>query len=236
MEDLRLRVAVLYSGGKDSTLTVWRILKAGHRIVTLVSVKPRNPESWMFHRPCIEYTPLQAEAMGLPITLIEVSGEKELEVEELKDSLAKLKDKAEIEGLACGAVQSSYQRSRVEKICKELELKMLTPLWGENPEKLLREMLDLKFEAVFTTVAACGMDERWIGRKLDVRAIEELKRLNERFKVNLALEGGEAETFVLDACFFNKRIELLGVEKVWLGDWGYLKVKGAKLIDKRLKC
>jgi ABC transporter with metal-binding/Fe-S-binding domain ATP-binding protein len=201
-------------------------------VVRLISVKPRNPESWMFHRPCVEYTPLQAEAMGLPLTLVEVSGEKEVEIEELKEALTKLKDELKVEGLACGAVQSRYQRSRIEKICRIIGLKMLTPLWGENPESLLWEMLNLEFEVVFTAVAAFGMDEKWLGRRLNSKTIEDLKKLNMKFKVNLALEGGEAETFVLDACFFNKRIELLGVEKIWFGDWGYLKVKDAKLKNK----
>ncbi|RLI25297.1 MAG: diphthine--ammonia ligase [Candidatus Hecatellales archaeon] len=228
-----LRVAVLYSGGKDSNLTVWRLLKDGYELALLITVRPANPESWMFHRPCVEFTPLQGEALGIPVRIVEVSGEKEREVEELLEAVRRLKREYGLEGLACGAIQSQYQRSRVERICSQLKLKMLSPLWGNPPESLLEELLSLRFDVVFTSVSALGLDERWLGRRLDREALKELKALGEKFRFNLALDGGEAETFVREACFFKRRVELEGLEKVWLGDWGYLKVSGAKLTSKR---
>jgi ABC transporter with metal-binding/Fe-S-binding domain ATP-binding protein len=223
---------VLYSGGKDSNLTVWRLLSCGHKPVLLLAVKPANPESWMFHRPCVEYTPLQGEAMGIPVQTVNVSGEKEREIAELLEAVRKLKAEHDFEGLACGAVQSRYQRSRVERICRELGLELLSPLWENPPESLLEELLRLRFDVVFTAVSALGLGEKWLGRRLDWEAVEELKALNRKFGIHLALEGGEAETFVREACFFKRRVELEGLEKVWLGDWGYLKVEKAKLAEK----
>jgi ABC transporter with metal-binding/Fe-S-binding domain ATP-binding protein len=186
----------------------------------------------MFHRPCVEYTSLQGEALGIPVRVVEVSGEKEKETIELLEAVRRLKDEYGFEGLACGAVQSQYQRSKVEKICNKLGLKLLSPLWKNQPESLLEELLRLRFDVVFTAVAALGLNEEWLGRRLDPEAVSELKALNRRFGINLALEGGEAETFVREACFFKRRVELEGLEKVWLGDWGYLKVKKAKLMRK----
>lgn len=223
---------MLYSGGKDSNLTVWRLLSQGYEPTLLVTVKPVNPESWMFHRPCVEYTPLQGEAMGIPVRMVEVSGEKEKETAELLEAVRRLKAEHGFEGLACGAVQSQYQRSRVENVCSKLGLKLLSPLWKNQPENLLEELLRLHFDVVFTAVAALGLNEKWLGRRLDLEAVGELKTLNRRFGINLALEGGEAETFVREASFFKRRVELEGLEKVWRGDWGYLKVKKAKLTRK----
>ena len=62
--------------------------------------------------------------------------------------------------------------------------------------------------------------------------MEELKALSRKYAINLALEGGEAETFVREACFYKRRVELEGLRKVWKGDWGYLTAEGAKLTSK----
>ncbi len=208
------------------------MLKQGHEVAVLVVFKPKRVDSWMFHWPCLWLTPYQAEAMELPLEMVEVSGVKEGEVEEAAEALAKLKAEYGFEGLACGAIQSNYQKLRVERICGKLNLAFYAPLWGQPPESLLEETLKLRFDVVFTAVAALGLDERWLGRRLDMEAVEELKELSRRFGINLALEGGEAETFVREACFYRRRVELEDLEKVWRGDWGYLKVGRVRLTRK----
>ncbi|WP_309493475.1 diphthine--ammonia ligase [Candidatus Hecatella orcuttiae] len=227
-----LKVAVLFSGGKDSTLAVLKTVSLGHRVSALLTVKPANPESWMFHHPCIDLTPLQSQAMGLPLHIQATSGRKEEELQDLRRALEFLKKKYRIEAVASGAVESQYQKSRIEKICKETGLISLNPLWGRDPLKLLEEVLSLGFEIVFTAVAAEGFDESWLNRRLDEEAVRDLKILNKKFGVHPSLEGGEGETFVKDTPFFARKVEFCGVEKVWRGYWGYLKVKEAKLIDK----
>lgn len=230
-----LRVAVLFSGGKDSTLAVWKTVKLGHKISALLTVKPANPESWMFHHPCIELTPLQAQVMRLPLHVEETLGRKEEELRDLRKALEFLKKEYGIEAVASGAVESRYQKVRIEKTCKEAGLLSLNPLWERGPLKLLEETLSLGFETVFTAVAAQGFDESWLNRRLDEEAVRDLKILNRKFGVHLSLEGGEGETFVKDASFFAKKVQFCGVEKVWRGYWGYLKVKEAKLTDKSEK-
>ena len=227
-----LRVLALFSGGKDSTLSVWRAIKMGYEVVGLLTVKPLNPESWMFHYPCIGLTHLQSKAMNIPIYSIVSRGEKEEEVLDLKNALEELKKSLRFEGLVSGAIESSYQKTRIDRVCREIGLISLTPLWHENPEKLLREVIEEGFEVVFTAVSAEGLTEKWLNRKLDFEALEELKILNKKFGIHLSLEGGEGETFVKDAPLFNKRIEFLDVEKVWRRSSGYLLVKKAVLVDK----
>jgi predicted ATP pyrophosphatase (TIGR00289 family) len=157
---------------------------------------------------------------------------KELEVNDLKKTLENLRDRLRVEAVVSGAIASQYQRSRINRVCEELGLKSLTPLWHRDPETLLREMLKAGFEIVFTAVAAQGFTAEWLGRWLDVEAVEDLKRLNRRYGVNLSLEGGEGETLVLDCPLFHKRIRLTRVEKVWRLDSGYLLVKEATLLPK----
>jgi ABC transporter with metal-binding/Fe-S-binding domain ATP-binding protein len=226
------KLALLFSGGKDSTFSLWYCLNQGWDVVTLVTVKPMNPFSWMFHCPCIEFTYLQAEALNLPLIVIKTKGKKEVELDDLKKGLSNLKKRCYISGVVSGAVASDYQKTRIDRICDRLNLKSFSPLWHKDPELLLRSMLDAGFEAVFTGVSAQGLNEKWLGRKLDEKAIEDLIKLNQKFGIHLSLEGGEAETFVIDCPLFKKRIEFEEVENVWKHDSGYILVKKAKLIDK----
>ena len=182
----------------------------------------------MFHFPNIHLTDLFAEAVGIPLVKAETTGIKETELEDLKKLLATL----DIEGVVSGAISSQYQKKRIDKICHELNLKSIAPLWQEDPLQLLKEIIGLNFEVIIVGVYAYGFDESWLGRKIDPSTVDSLLDLNRKFGISLVGEGGEYETLVLDAPYFKKRIQLLRVEKVWKGDSGYLLVKEARLANK----
>jgi len=224
-----LRVAALVTGGKDSALALYRSIRQGFEVVSLVTMVPQRADSWMFHYPNIHMADLFAEAVGIPHIAAETSGEKEAELIDLKQVLAGLS----VDGVVSGSISSQYQKARVDRICRELGLKHIAPLWHVDPMKLLREMVELKMEAIIVGVYAYGFTSDWLGRKIDKAAISELIELNERFQVSLVGEGGEYETLVLDAAFFKKRIELIESEKVWQGESGYLLVKKAALVNKK---
>ncbi|MEM0008131.1 MAG: TIGR00289 family protein [Candidatus Bathyarchaeia archaeon] len=220
-----MRVAVLATGGKDSTLALYRVLRLGYDVKYLVSMIPLREDSWMFHYPNIHLMDLFAEAVGIPLVKGETSGVKEAEVEDLKRLVAGLN----VDGIVSGAIASNYQKARIEEICKQLKLKCLTPLWHENPASILKEILDLNFEVIITGVYAYGFSKEWLGRKLDAEAFNALVELNKHFGVSLVGEGGEYETLVLDAPFFKKRLKIVEAEKVWRRQGGYLLVKKAML-------
>ena len=58
-----MRLATLFSGGKDSVLATYIMEGQGHEVVTLVNVRPRDPHSWVFHTSQPGHPPLMAEAM-----------------------------------------------------------------------------------------------------------------------------------------------------------------------------
>ena len=223
-----MRVAVLVSGGKDSVLALHRVLNEGHEVKCLVSMIPLRADSWMFHYPNIRLTDLFAEAVGIPLVKAETSGVKEKEVEDLKRLIQKL----DVEGVVSGAVASNYQKTRIDAICKQLELNSITPLWHENPLNILKEILELNFEVVITGVYAYGFDRQWLGKKINEDAIKALIRLNKQYQTSIVGEGGEYETLVLDAPFFKKRIKIVKAETIWENQGGYLSITKAKLEDK----
>ena len=85
-----MRVAVLATGGKDSTLALYHVLKEGYEVECLATMIPLREDSWMFHYPNIRLIDLFAEAVNIPVVKAETSGVKETEVEDLKRLIEKL--------------------------------------------------------------------------------------------------------------------------------------------------
>ena len=223
-----MRVAVLASGGKDSTLSLYYALKEGYEVKYLVTMIPRREDSWMFHYPNIHLVDLFAEAVEIPLVKGETAAIKEEEVEDLKHVLATLP----IDAVVSGAIASQYQKSRIDKICQQLGLKSIVPLWQKNPLNLLKEIVTLNFETIITGVYAYGFDQSWLGRKIDATTVDDLIELNKKYGISLVGEGGEYETLVLNAPIFKKQIKILQKEKIWENQSGYLLIKKAELIDK----
>jgi predicted ATP pyrophosphatase (TIGR00289 family) len=189
---------------------------------------PLRENSLMFHYPNIRLVDLFAEAVGIPLVKAETLAVEEMEVEDLK----RLIEGLDVDAIVSGAIASTYQKSRIERICEQLKLKCVAPLWHQNPLDILKEIVALKFETIITGVYAYGFSKEWLGRKIDNPTIEALTELNGRYGVSLVGEGGEYETLVLDAPFFKKRIEIIEAERVWKSQSGYFLITKAKLENK----
>jgi len=223
-----MNVAVLITGGKDSALALHRALKQDYKVKYLVAMFPEREDSWMFHYPNIHMTEFFAEAAEIPLIKGKTAGIKEREVEDLKNLLAGL----DVEGVVSGAVASKYQKARIDSVCRQLGLRSIAPLWGEKPEKLLRELLENDFEVIIVGVYALGFSQEWLGRKINEETVQELLKLCEKYGISPIGEGGEYESLVLDAPYFKRKIQILETEKVWRENQGYLLVKKARLVRK----
>lgn len=223
-----MRLGALCSGGKDSSYALWLALKENNEIENIITMYPKREDSWMFHKPNPEILQLFAEASSLNLTEGKTEGGKEEELEDLKSVLRGLS----IDGIVSGTVASKYQKDRIEGICEELGLSLLTPVWNREPIKLLRGMVEEEFEIIITSVSAKGFTEEWLGRRIDEKCIEDLKNLQTKHGVNPVGEGGEYETLVLDAPFFKKRIIVKETSSWWKNDRGSLKIEEAELARK----
>lgn len=224
-----MKLAALYSGGKDSTLAIYDSLEKGHSVDYLVTMDSKNPESYMFHYPNIKFTSYQAESMGINQIIGKTKGEKEKELEDLK---ATIKKAAGIKGLIAGGLASKYQYNRIKSIAESMGLKIIIPYWGIDPETYWKILLGLNFKIMITGVACEGLGKEWLGRVIDAEAFKELKKLSEKHRFHLAFEGGEAESFVLDCPLFSKKIEVKEGEAVWNRDSGFFMIKRAELAEK----
>lgn len=228
-----MKLAALYSGGKDSTMALYWALRQGHEVKCLVTMLPQRNDSYMYQVPNVEFTKYHSEALGIPLIALKTSGVKEEELKELKEALSLAKKKYGIEGVTAGALASTYQKERVEKICGELNLKCFSPYWHCEPEEYMNEILRSGFKVVITAVAAEGLGKELLGKALTPQLLKELKQIRKKTSFHLGFEGGEAESIVVDCPIFKKRLEIVDSEVVMEGrNSGYLKIKKMRLVGK----
>lgn len=223
-DDKKTAVALL-SGGKDSTYAMYRASQQGYDIERLVSVHPTEG-SYMYHVPAIELTSLIAESVGTELVTLE-SSDIDDEIEPLRRVLSELDDEIGVDAVVTGAVESDYQKSRIDALCDELGFESVAPLWHSDPSEKIREIVE-EFEVIIIGVAADGLDESWLGRKIDEDAIRELEELNDEKGVHVMGEGGEFETLVLNGPHMDSRLEV-EYEKEWDGMRGKLRITDAYL-------
>lgn len=228
-KDKILKLGALFSGGKDSNYALYLMQKHNYEISCLITLKSKNDESYMFHTPAIGLTKLQARSLNIPLIEQETEGNKESELKDLESSIKKAKDKYQIEGIVTGAIFSNYQRDRIEKICDRLNLKIFSPLWHKNQEDLMKELIKEKYEIILTAVACEGLNKNHLNKIIDETFLNELVSLNKRFRINVAGEGGEFESLVLNAPNFKKKIKILTSNIIEDKNSARLIVEDAKL-------
>ena len=225
-----MKLASLFSGGKDSTYAMYVAQKQGHEIKCLLSIFPKSDESHLLHHPNIQWTKLQSESMDIPqLTTVSTSDQTEDELSLLENLLQNAKDQYQIEGLVHGGIKSNFQKDKFETVCSKLNLTVMAPLWNTEPEHYMNELIDSNFEFVMTTVSSDGLDDSWLGRAISKSDIISLKKLSEKFGFNLNFEGGEAETFVINCPLFSNPIKINKSKKEWDGYRGRFEIVDAEL-------
>ena len=228
---MTIKLGVLFSGGKDSLFACWKAMQH-EEVVCLITVISRNPESYMFHTPNIHLAGLQAEAAGLPLVEVETAGEKETELLDLRRALIEARDRFGIEGVVTGAILSVYQASRIQRLCHELDLWCFNPLWHTDQETYMEDLIDAGFRVIIAGVFSCPFDASWLGREIDHCALGELRDAARRYRITLTGEGGEFETFVVDAPFFSRRIAIEETSKVYRNYNGVLRIERVGLVER----
>lgn len=203
-----MKCAILLSGGKDSIYSAYLAIKKGHDIGCLISIFSENKESFMFHTPSITGVKKQAKIMGFPLVIGKTKGKKEEELKDLENALRKAVKKYKLEALVTGAIKSVYQSSRIQKICDNLNIKCINPLWQIDEVKYLEELIKNKFRVVIVGVFAYPLNKNWLGREINMNFIKEIKELNKKWGIHCAGEGGEFESFVIDCPLFKKPLKI----------------------------
>ena len=225
-----MKLACLFSGGKDSTYAIHIAKKQGHDVVCLLSIFTKSEESHLLHHPNLKWTKLQSESMNIPqLTIISNSDETKDELIVMEKLLQNAKEQFQIDGLVHGGINSKFQKEIFESLCMKLNLVSIAPLWGTDPNEYMNELLDSNFHFMMIKVSSDGLDEQWLGKLISKSDIKILTSLSVKFGFNLNFEGGESETFVLDCPLFSHPIKINDFVKNWDGYRGRFEIVDAEL-------
>jgi diphthine-ammonia ligase len=228
-----MRLASLYSGGKDSTYAVLKAKEMGHEVSCLLTMYPESQDSMLFHYPNSWVTRYIGEAMNLPtLGFPTVSGTSEEELDSLEKAIITAKSLFTIEGVVHGGILSRYQNDVFTRICSRHNLATITPIWQIPQSRYMDLLLENNFEIKIVGVSAMGLDEKWLGISLDREGLNRLKSLSNKFRFNLTFEGGEGETLVLDCPIFYKRLEVRKAKVHWDGQRGMFEIQEIALVQK----
>lgn len=203
-----MKLAILFSSGKDSTFTLFYYLSQAWDVKCLLSIIPATDESYMFQTPDSKLLNAQAKSLGFPLIIQESKAEKEIELDDLKLLIQKGIKEHGIKGVAVGALASDYQHERVNRVCEQLNIKVFCPLWHKDQYLVMNEMITAGFDVRMTKIAAEGLNKRWLGKKITTEDMNKLLALNKKIGFHTAGEGGEFETIVLDGPIFKKPISI----------------------------
>ncbi len=226
-----MRLASLYSGGKDSTFSLYLAEQMGHDVPYLVNIVPEDTASWIFHTPNLSLVPLMAESMGKELVSARSTGTEEGDMEGLREALEGL----DVEGVVSGAIWSDYQWDRMNIVCGDLGLKFIAPLWRKDQDMLMEQFLDSGIRSIIVGCYAEGLGKEWLGREIDSGAVEELKAIRARTGISIMGEGGEYESLTIDSPMHSVPLEIVSSESDWSSQGGTLRVTSARLSERRVR-
>ena len=201
-----MRIAVLSSGGKDSSAAWWWAQCRGWDVVALVTVHIQDGDSHMFQVPSTQWVEHQALAAGVKWNCVKASGTVDDEISRLEETLSDLK----LDAIVSGALRSDFQKVKLENMAHRLGIHSFSPLWHQDPFEHLHGMIENGFKIMINSVSCEGLDGEWLGRILDLENVQQLKFLSEKYRFNVDGEGGEYETFVVGGPHLPRTLEVEG--------------------------
>ncbi len=228
-----MKLAALYSGGKDSTFAIFRAQEMKHQIACLITLHPVADDSILFHYPNSWVTRYLADAMQLPVVEFVIGGRsREGEIKALEEAMEQAKSRYSIQGVVHGGIASNFQKRAFEEACDMHGLAAVAPLWNIEPVRYMNELIQCGFEIVIVGVSAMGLDKEWLGKQLDKTSLARLTALSKKHGFNLTFEGGEAETLVVDCPLYSRKLRINTAKTHWDGQRGIFEIQDVSLVNK----
>ena len=218
MENMdNLAVISSWSGGKDSCLACYKAIQQGYRVDYLLNFISREHKRCCFHGIDAALVKLQAELIGIPLVQKEVTADMQKYEEEFKEAVVALKEEG-INKMVFGDIFLLDRINWVQRVCKEIDITPIVPLWNTKPEHIIEEFIDCGFKALVVSCQADKFSDDFIGRSIEKDMIMELNAKN----ICPCGENGEFHTLVIDGPLFKRGIKILESEVVLKeGFWKY---------------
>ena len=229
-----MNVAVLYSGGKDSTFAIQRAMQKGWSIKYLISIKPTRKDCYLFHYATVEHTKELAKILNLPQVYVECTSANPIkEASIIKNIVEKNQKSMHIDAVVLGGVGlQKTQLKSIQDALLPLRVEAFASHAGEEHGVVMEQMLDNGYDMIITQVASDGLN-KWLGKRLSKENFAEFKNDATKFGFHIGGEGGYYDTLVVDAPIFTKKMDIGGIKTVMEDNFcGHVEIGKWKIIEK----
>jgi len=214
-----VKVFISWSGGKESSLACWRAIKRGFEVKFLLNMVSEDGRYSRSHGISSSLLKKQAEAIKIPMVQVKTTWNSY--EEDFKRAVLQLKEKG-IKAGVFGDIDLREHRDWVERVCRELKIKAILPLWKQKREELLKEFIQAGFKAIVVAVDVNYLGKELLGYRINREFIEKLKTIKD---VDLCGEEGEYHTFVYGGPIFRKPLKFVTGRKILKDKKWFLEIK-----------
>lgn len=214
-----MKVVSLWSGGKDSCFACYKAKLQGLEVVSLINFTDYNGNGSLSHGLSANIIQRQSSFIGLPF--LQKSMPKKCYRDTFQALIQEYKTKEGVEGIVFGDIYLQEHRDWIDKVCAELKVKAILPIWTKDTRGLIKEIIDSGFKAIVVCVKKGLLGKEWLGRRLNKEFIEDLSALG---NIDLCGEKGEFHTFVYDGPLFKEKVKFNKGNKISRGNQWFLEI------------
>lgn len=239
-----MKAFVSWSGGKDSALACYRMMKQpGIEVAFLLNMLAENGEYSCSHGLRASLLQEQAKAMapmpihrraaeigaipttvhqkkikvGMGIPILQRSASRKDYEKEFKRAISDLKAQDVRAGIF-GDIDLQAHRDWIERVCRERGIEVFFPLWEAPREALLEEFISAGFKSRIVATHPASLGPEWLGCEIDRDFMRKIKALPH---IDPCGEKGEYHTFVYDGPMFYFPVsfyeeDCVMIEKHWI--------------------
>ncbi len=215
-----MKAVSLWSGGKDSCFACYKAKQQGYQIISVINFTDSDRVNSVSHGLSADIIQKQADLIDIP--LLQKTMPKKGYKDAFKVLIEELKAKEGIEGIVFGDIYLQEHRDWIDKVCEELRVEPILPIWTHDTEKLIRDIIDSGFKSIVVSTRKDILGEEWLGREIDDKFIKDLSAIG---NIDLCGEKGEFHTFTYDGPIFKQKIKFdIGEKRLENGRW-FLEIR-----------
>ena len=200
---MREKVIVAWSGGKDSALALYEVLRSGgYEVLELLTTVAKDHDRISIHGVRRVLLEQQATLLGFPLEKTFIpKGASDKEYENALLKMLKRQRDNNVSSVVFGDIFLEDVKKYREQILAKAGVKGIYPLWQRDTKDLARKFINLGFKAIITSIDSNVLTKDFAGREYEKQFLSELPE-----NVDPCGENGEFHSFVYDGPIFHERV------------------------------
>jgi uncharacterized protein (TIGR00290 family) len=198
----KIPAAFSWSGGKDSALALYRVLRDdAYDVRALFTTFHGSNKRVSMHGIHESLVIEQAKSLGIPLVKAYLQDPTNIAYEKtMRTQFEKFYQKG-ITTILYGDIFLKDLRRYREQLVDGMGISCAFPLWGENTHQLMEEFLDLRFKTILCSLDAAKLPKRLAGALLTHAMVRSFPA-----DVDPCGENGEYHSFCFDGPVFNQTV------------------------------